>query len=107
MALTKKEGDGLEVMKEIDSRWNKRWVKENRKFEAVLEADSDLRWLSRKMFYVREGNYRLAAWKEFIEAQHSNDAMRYELHGNSYFMILDIPRGGACQVVNAMEDINL
>ena len=107
VALTNKEGDGLDVTEAIERTWNEHWVEENSKFEAGLVADSDLRLLSGKMFYVWDGNHRLAAWKEFIEGEHKDDAAWYELHGNPYSMILDIPRGGARQVVNAMHDINL
>ena len=107
VALTNKEGNGLDVTEEIEAGWNSHWVEENSKFEAILKADYDLRMMSGKMFYVWDGNHRLSAWKEFIEAEHANDAEWYEVHGNPYCMILDIPRGGARQVINAMHDINL
>jgi hypothetical protein len=106
VAISSSDGRRLSVNPEIEETWNDEWKAENKKFEAILNQDSDLKQVSGLMFFVWDGNHRLEAWKQVIAAQHENLGKWYGESGNPDCMVLDIPPHGVSQIQTAMHDIN-
>ena len=57
---------------EEHASWNRHWQKRD-EFEAFLNADPDLRFLSNKFFYIWDGNHHHQAWTMFIAKSYAND----------------------------------
>ena len=91
-----------DVTEETKAEWSPCWQKANDAFEDELLADSDLKQFSGKMFYVWEGNHRLAAWYRHINKHHSEDPA---WHISVHCIVLD-PRGHVGNLLHAMHDIN-
>jgi hypothetical protein len=91
-----------DVTEEVKADWSPCWERANQSFEDELQTDSDLKQFSGKMFYVWEGNHRLAAWLRHINNHHVEDP---EWHISVHCIILD-PRGQVGLLLNAMHDIN-
>jgi hypothetical protein len=91
-----------DVTEEVKADWSPCWERANQSFEDELQVDSDLKQFSGKMFYVWEGNHRLAAWLRHINNHHAEDP---ELHISVHCIILD-PCGQVGLLLNAMHDIN-
>ena len=102
ISLYNKEELSLEVTKEVKADWSPCWERANQSFEDELQADPDLKQFSGKMFFVWEGNHRLAAWLRHINNHHAEDP---EWHISVHCIILD-PRGQVGLLLNAMHDIN-
>ncbi|KAG0571650.1 hypothetical protein KC19_VG030900, partial [Ceratodon purpureus] len=78
------------------------WRRQNKRFEARLQADPDLLQFSQKFFHVYEGNHMVTAWTRHIQILHVDDP-------NWYFSPDCIILDGRQQhglLLNAMNDIN-
>ncbi len=91
-----------DVTEDIKSSWSPNWQMANEAFEEDIRADPDLKHLSGKMFFVWEGNHRLAAWMRHINNHHAEDK---DWHVSVHCIVLD-PRGQVGNLLHAMHDIN-
>ena len=67
------QGSEREVQKEDRATRNRHSQQQDREFEAFLQANPDLRFLSNKYFYISDGNYRHQAWIEFIAKSYADN----------------------------------
>jgi hypothetical protein len=71
-------------------------------FEAFLNANDDLRFLSNKIFYVWDGNHRLLAWNDHIEKVHKRElAWHFRVRS-----ILISTKDAVTNALTSMHDIN-
>ncbi len=91
-----------DVTEVYTNEWGIYWHEVNAAFEKELAKDDAFASLRGKMFYVWEGNHRLAAWMRHIEKFHCHDR---EWHYSVDCIVLD-SRGNTCLLLDAMNDIN-
>ena len=91
-----------DVSEEVMAGWSPLWQQANDAFEAELREDDDYIQFQGKLFFVWEGNHRLAAWMRYINTFPSNDP---DWHYSVHAIVLD-PRGHVGNLLHAMSDIN-
>jgi hypothetical protein len=52
VSLTNEKGEGRMVIDEDQATWNVYWNTRDREFEAFLQSDDDLKFISNRMFFV-------------------------------------------------------
>ena len=102
VSIYNEKGEDRSVTDEDKSSWGPHWTSVNEEFEAKLDSNPHLQFLSGRMFYVCDGNHRLKAWTGVIQRSHSIDR---SWHYSVDSICLDA-RGKAGQLLNAMHDIN-
>lgn len=70
VSLIKNDGEELKVNEDITSTWDPLWKEVDNEFEKDLANRKDLKSLSKKMFFVWEGNHRTKAWMEVISTMY-------------------------------------
>ena len=91
-----------DVMQEERGSWDRHWQKQDKEFEAFLNADHDLKFLSNKYFYIWDGNHRHQAWTEFIAKSYADDI---EWHYRVRAIVIQTKEDPA-SILTAMYDIN-
>jgi hypothetical protein len=61
------------VTAQDQQHWGLHWTVVNEEFEVKLAANLDLSKLSRRMFFICEGNHRFKAWSSCIKRLHSDE----------------------------------
>ena len=102
VSICNEKGKERSLTDEDKSSWSPHWTLVNEEFEAKLDSNPHLQFLSSRMFYVCDGNHRLKAWTGIIQRLHSID---WSWHYCVDSICLDA-RGKASQLLNAMHDIN-
>jgi hypothetical protein len=92
----------LHVSDDIRASWSSPWQEASDEFDFMLENDSDLVHFVGKMFFVWEGNHRLAAWFRHINKHHFMDN---DWHISVDCIVVD-PRNCVAVLFYAMNDIN-
>ncbi len=67
MSTTIKLGEEIQVIKDIEERWDQHQKDHNAEVEDLFNANLNLKILSNKMFYVWDGNHNLNAWYPYID----------------------------------------
>ena len=102
VSITNFVGSEREVLSEDRVLWDRHWQRRDREFEAFLQADPDLRFLSNKFFFVWDGNHRHQAWTEHILQAHSDDL---DWHYRIRSIVLRTTNS-TTSIITAMQDIN-
>ena len=102
VSICNEKGEERSVTNEDKSNWGPHWISINEEFEAKLDSNPHLQFLSSRMFYICDGNHRLKAWIGVIQRLHSTDR---SWHYSVDSICLDA-RGKGGQLLNAMHDIN-
>ena len=102
VSISNEKGEERTVTDEDKRSWGPHWTSVNEEFEAKLESNPHLHFLSGRMFYVCDGNHRLKAWTGVIRRLHSEDRSWYY----SVDSICLDARGREGQLLNVMHDIN-
>lgn len=105
VAETSHEGETSYVTKEVKADWCPVWLELDKQFETELKMHADTKDLSRKMFYVFDGNHRTRAWREFIEQEYPEDVNWASANGRPDCIVLDV-KGSREALVTAMHAIN-
>jgi hypothetical protein len=95
-------GDERLVKDEDTSKWGPHWTAMNDEFEAMLDSNPHLKFLSGRMFFIYDGSHRFKAWTRYINRLHKDDQ---EWHYSVDSIYLDT-RGKGGLLLNAMHDIN-
>jgi hypothetical protein len=90
------------VKDEDTSKWGPHWTAVNDEFEAMLDSNPHLKFLSGRMFFICNGNHWFKAWTGYISRLHKDDQ---EWHYFVDSICLDT-RGKGGLLLNAMHDIN-
>ena len=61
VSICNEKGEERSVIDEDKSSWGPHWTSVNEEFEAKLNSNPHLQFLSGRMFYVCDGNHRLKA----------------------------------------------
>jgi len=102
VSITNDQGTSKLVTPDIEESWSSSWKRKNEEFESHLASDPDLECLTKKMFFVWDGNHRLQTWYPYISRHHGDE---YDWHFSVEARLLDT-LGHTGQVINAMNDIN-
>lgn len=102
VSLTNEDGKTQEVTDDMMASWGPLWQVENDRFNIFLDSDPELRWMSKMMFYVCDGNHRRQAWMNHIERLHKNEASWYYSVDS---IVLDT-KDRISVVMQVMQDIN-
>jgi hypothetical protein len=102
VSICNEKGEEQSVKAEDISNWGPHWTSVNEEFEAKLDSNPHLKFLSGRMFFVCDGNHRLKAWTGLIKRLHSTDR---NWHYSVDSICLDA-RGKGGLLLNAMHDIN-
>lgn len=102
VSTTNDKGFSKSVTPEIVATWDEHWKQQNEYFESWLKSQPAIAHLSNHMFFVWDGNHRLAAWYAYIARMHHND---FDWHVLVDCLLL-VPEGGTCILLEAMNDIN-
>ena len=73
VSICNKKGEEQSVTDEDKSSWGPHWTLVNEEFEAKLDSNPHLQFLSGRIFYVCDGNHRFKAWIGVIQRLHSTD----------------------------------
>jgi hypothetical protein len=92
----------LHVSNDIHGFWGSLWQEANKKFDTMLQNDSNLAHLSGKMFFVWEGNHRLTLFQNHINKHHS---LEKNWHIIVDCIVVDL-RNSTAVFLNVMNDIN-
>ena len=97
------KGEEWSMTDEDKSSWGPHWTSVNEEFEAKLNSNPYLQFLSGRMYYkFCDGNHRFKAWTSVIQRLHSTDR---SWHFSVDSICLDA-EDRAGQLLNAMHDIN-
>ena len=66
ISICNEKGEERSVTDEDKSNWSPHWTSINEEFEAKLDSNPHLQFLSGQIFYVCDGNHRLKAWTSVI-----------------------------------------
>ena len=102
VSITNFVGSEQEVLSEDSALWDWHWQRRHREFEAFLQADPDLRFLSNKFFFVWDGNHRYQAWMEHILQAHSDNL---DWHYRVHSIVLQT-KDSMTSIITATHDIN-
>jgi hypothetical protein len=102
VSICNEKGEERFVKDEDISNWGPHWTSVNEEFEAKLDSNPHLKFLSGRMFFVCDGNHRLKAWIGLIKRLHSTDR---NWHYSMDSICLDA-RGKGGLLLNAKHDIN-
>lgn len=102
VSTTNDKGACKLVTPEIVETWDECWIQENDQFECWLKSQPTISHLSNHMFFVWDGNLRLAAWYAYIHKMHRYDR---KWHFQVDCMLL-VSEGRTCMLLEAMNDIN-
>jgi hypothetical protein len=102
VSICNEKGEERFVKDEDISNWGPHWTSINEEFEAKLDSNPHLKFLSSRMFFVCDGNHKLKAWTSLIKRLHSTDQ---NWHYSMDSICLDA-RGKGGLLLNAMHDIN-
>jgi hypothetical protein len=70
VSLTNERGESRTVTADDRATWDEHWRMRDREFEAFLQSNEDLKFMSNQIFYVWDGNHRLLAWTDHIDKVH-------------------------------------
>jgi hypothetical protein len=102
VSLTNEKGEGRMVTDEDQATWNVYWKTRDREFEAFLQSNDDLKFVSNRMFFVWDGNHRLLAWSDHIYKVHRNElSWHYRVRS-----IVLHTQDAVTDTLNSMHDIN-
>jgi len=90
------------VTTEIVETWDKCWIQENNQFEWWLKSQPSISHLSNHMFFVWDGNHRLAAWYFYIHKMHCHD-LKWHFQVDCMFLV---SKDRTCMLLEIMNDIN-
>lgn len=98
---------GLEVnvTPQVTSTWSIHWQEASKKFDNLVEHDTELQVLHGKMLFVWEGNHRYTAWWRYIENNYSGDQYNPKFYQPVECICID-PRGELDSLLDAMNDVN-
>jgi hypothetical protein len=102
VSLSDEQGREMDVTAEDRDQWDEHWRQRDLEFEAFLDADDNLKFLSNKFLYVGDGNHRLLAWTDHIEKVHKKElAWHYRVRS-----ILLRTKDAVTDALTSMHDIN-
>lgn len=70
-------GEETLVTDSIRASWDSMWLDIDLEFEKEVSFKTELKFMSKKMFFVWEGNHRTKAWMEVITELFKEDKSRY------------------------------
>ncbi|MCO5566770.1 hypothetical protein L7F22_020450 [Adiantum nelumboides] len=71
------DGTTKDVDDDIIKTWDKNWQLVNKEFEDEISSREEWSMLRGKMFYVWQGNHRIASWIESIKEMYRNDKKKH------------------------------
>jgi hypothetical protein len=95
----------VNVTPQVKSTWSSYWHEASKKFDNLVEHDTELQILHGKMLFVWEGNHRYTAWWKYINRNYGGDQYNPKFYQPVECIRIDA-RGVLDPLLDAMNDVN-